>query len=93
MLRHTFRSPLRAVYGKKIAILQEKFTEITRFGGKKYIPGCKRYSYTRSRDLCRTSKYMLYCELAVKLGIGSKTISLRYNLTGLYSKLFRRIVS
>ena len=36
MLRHTFRSPLRAVYEKKIAILQEKFTEIkyTRFGGK-----------------------------------------------------------
>ena len=34
MLRHTFRSPLRAAYEKKIAILEEKFTEITRFGEK-----------------------------------------------------------
>ena len=92
MLRHTFRSPLRAAYEKKLQFYEKNLLNYT-IWGKKYIPGCKRYSYTRSRDLCRTSKYMLYCELAVKLGIGSKTISLRYNLTGLYSKLFRRIVS
>ena len=39
MLRHTFRSPLRAVYEKKIAILQEKFTEIkyTIWGKNTYL--------------------------------------------------------